>query len=230
MTRIPRSCLVVAATVLVLGGQVASASAALLWKDGFSGNELRPAWTELDARWRVRSGALRVDKATVDDRTHVGYAVVDLGGSHRSGLRVSSQIRLSPGKSNVGLVAPFRDVGNHLFCKVEITPGHPDGKAAMGRRSRGGRPTLLRAIGGLGLHKGAVYRLTIERRHRIVACAVRREGALVTRLRYTMTAKDLRAFGRGTKVGVRIKVIDGAIGDDEDDGRSRFLDFRAMTA
>lgn len=213
---------------LVLGASTGSASAALLWADGFGGSALRAPWQEIDARWRVGNGALRVVKRSVDRRTHVGYAVVGLGGTHRSGLRISSQIRLSPGQSNVGLVAPFENAGNHLLCKVELTPGHPEGKVAIERRLRGGSPTLLRASGGLGLRKGAVYRLTVERRRRLVTCAVRRNGVIVTRLRYLMTSRDLRAFGDGAKAGVRIRVVDHASLDDEDDGRSRFLDFRAI--
>ena len=228
MTRTIRSSSVALLLALVMGASAGSASAALLWADGFNGRILRAPWHEVDARWRVGSGALRVVKASVDRRTHVGYAVVGLGSAHRSGLRVSSKVRLSPGQSNIGVVAPFENAGNHLLCKVELTPGHPDGKVAIERRLRGSSPTLLRARGAVGLRKGAVYRVTVVRRLRVVTCSVQRNAAIVTKLRYSMTPQDLRAFGNGTKAGVRIRVVDHATIDDEDDGRSRFLDFRAL--
>ena len=205
------------------------ASAAVLVRDAFDVTSIRDFWRQIDARWWVGAGALHVRKRSVDHRTHVGYAVVDLGGDHPSGVRVSSRIRLSPGQSNVGLAAPFRDAGNNLFCKVEITPGYPKGGAVIGRRRDARTPSILVRRRGLGLEQGAVYRLTIDRHGRAITCSVRRNGAVVTALRYRMTVRDIRDFGAGAKAGVRIKVIDGAGGKDEDDGRSRFLDFRAIT-
>lgn len=210
-----------------LVGTGADASAALLWADGFGGTALRPAWREVDARWSVRDGALHVHKLSVNQRTRVGFAVVDLGGAHRAGLRVSSQVRLSPGHANVGLVTPFRDARNYLYCKVELTPRNPNGAALLGHRIRGGQPNLVRAARGIGLAPSAVYRLTVERRGRTISCGVRRNGTLVTQLRYRMTGRDILAFGGGSMAGVRIKVDDRGTRNDEDDGRSRFLDFRA---
>ncbi len=216
-------------SALVLVASASMASAAVLVRDGFDGTSLRANWREVDARWRVGASALHVEKRSVDHRTHIGYAVANLGGAHPSGVRVSSRIRLSPGQSNVGLAVPFRDAGNNLFCKVELTPGHPKGETAIGRRRNAGTPSILVRRGGLGLDEGAVYRLTVERRGRAITCSVRRNGAVVTAFRYRMTLRDLHDFGRGSKAGVRIKVVDGGGGKDEDDGRSRFLDFRATT-
>jgi hypothetical protein len=213
--------------VLLVGTLAGDASAAVLWADGFGGTTLRSRWNEVGARWWVRDGSLHVHKRSVDRRTRVGFAVVDLGGAHRAGLQVSSQVRLSPGHANVGLVAPFRDARNYLYCKVELTPRNPNGAALLGHRIRGGQPSLVRAARGIGLEPSAVYRLTVERRGRTISCGVRRNGALVTELRYRMTQKDIVAFGGGPIVGLRIKVDDRGTRSDEDDGRSRFLDFRA---
>lgn len=213
--------------VLLVGTFAADASAAVLWGDSFGKTVLRARWQEVDARWSVRDGALHVRKLSVNRRTHVGFAVVGLGGSHRAGLRVSSELRLSPGHSNVGLVAPFRDARNYLYCKIEVTPGNPVGALLIGRRLRGGSPSLLRAARGLGLDPGGTYRLTVERHGRTVGCGVRLNGSLVTELRYRMTDKDIEAFGGGSMAGVRIKVDDRGRRNDEDDGRSAFLNFRA---
>jgi hypothetical protein len=140
---------------------------------------------------------------------------------------VSSQVRLSPGYANVGLVTPFRDARNYLYCKVELTPRNPNGAALLGHRIRGGQPSLVRAARAIGLEPSAVYRLTMERRGRTISCGVWRNGALVAELRYRMTQKDIMAFGGGPMAGLRIKVDDRGTRSDEDDGRSRFLDFQA---
>ena len=213
--------------VLLVGTVAADASAAVLWADGFGGTALRARWTEVDARWWVRDGSLHVHKRSVNPRTRIGFAVVDLGGPHRAGLRVSSQVRLSPGYANVGLVTPFRDARNYLYCKVELTPRNPNGAALLGHRIRGGQPSLVRAARAIGLEPSAVYRLTMERRGRTISCGVWRNGALVAELRYRMTQKDIMAFGGGPMAGLRIKVDDRGTRSDEDDGRSRFLDFQA---
>jgi len=213
--------------VLLVGTVAADASAAVLWADGFGGTALRARWTEVDARWWVRDGSLHVHKRSVNQRTRIGFAVVDLGGPHRAGLRVSSQVRLSPGYANVGLVTPFRDARNYLYCKVELTPRNPNGAALLGHRIRGGQPSLVRAARAIGLEPSAVYRLTMERRGRTISCGVWRNGALVAELRYRMTQKDIMAFGGGPMAGLRIKVDDRGTRSDEDDGRSRFLDFQA---
>jgi len=213
--------------VLLVGTVAADASAAVLWADGFGGTALRARWTEVDARWWVRDGSLHVHKRSVNQRTRIGFAVIDLGGPHRAGLRVSSQVRLSPGYANVGLVTPFRDARNYLYCKVELTPRNPNGAALLGHRIRGGQPSLVRAARAIGLEPSAVYRLTMERRGRTISCGIWRNGALVAELRYRMTQKDIMAFGGGPMAGLRIKVDDRGTRSDEDDGRSRFLDFQA---
>lgn len=213
--------------VLLVGTAAADASGAVLWGDGFGGKQLRARWTEVGARWWVGEGALHVHKRSVNQRTRVGFAVVDLGGAHRGGLRVTTQVRLSPGHANIGLVTPFRDARNYLYCKVELTPRNPYGAALIGHRIRGGPPSLVRAARGIGLEQSGVYRLTVERRGRTVSCGIRRKGTLVTKLSYRMTQKDIAAFGGGPMAGVRIKVDDRGTRNDEDDGRSRFLDFRA---
>jgi hypothetical protein len=228
VSRLTRSSLIVMVAALVLGGSVVPASAAVLFGDGFGGTVLRPRWNQVDARWSIKDGELRVRKLSVNHRTHVGFAVVDLGRAYRAGLRVSTQVRLSPGHSNVGLVVPFRDARNYLYCKIEVTPGNPDGAALIGRRRRGGAPSVLRSARGIGLDPGGEYHLTLERRGRTVRCGVRFNGTLVTGLRYRMTDKDLLAFGGGSMAGMRIKVDDRGTGNDEDDGRSRFLSFRAI--
>jgi hypothetical protein len=228
VSRLNRSSLVAMIAVFALGGSVVPASASVLLSDSFGGTVLRARWNQVDARWWVRDGSLHVHKRSVNQRTRVGFAVVDLGRAHRAGLRVSTQVRLSPGHANVGIVTPFRDARNYLYCKVELTPRNPNGAALLGHRIRGGQPSLVRAARSIGLAPSTEYRLTVERQGRTISCAVRRNGgALVTELRYRMTRKDINAFGGGSMAGLRIKVDDRGTRSDEDDGRSRFLYFQA---
>jgi hypothetical protein len=228
VSRLNRSSLVAMVAVFALGGSVVPASASVLLSDSFGGTVLRARWNQVDARWWVRDGSLHVHKRSVNQRTRVGFAVVDLGRAHRAGLRVSTQVRLSPGHANVGIVTPFRDARNYLYCKVELTPRNPNGAALLGHRIRGGQPSLVRAARNIGLAPSTEYRLTVERQGRTISCAVRRNGgALVTELRYRMTRKDINAFGGGSMAGLRIKVDDRGTRSDEDDGRSRFLYFQA---
>ena len=78
--------------------------------------------------------------------------------------RSRSKIRLSPGLSNIGIVGPFRDVGNHLFCKVERTKPHPEGFLAIGRRLHGHKPAILVHENQIGLEAGERYILKATRK------------------------------------------------------------------
>jgi hypothetical protein len=229
MKTLGRAALSTVVAMAVLVSMAPPASAEIVVGDRFNGTALRPAWKQVDARWRVKNGAVRVKVKTVDQMTNVGYAVIGMKGTHKSGLRIQAQVRLSPGKSNVGIVGPFKDVENHLFCKVEVTPAHPLGLVGVGRRLRGGEPTLMKQKTGLHLAAGQIYRLVTERHRKLITCALWDKGAVVTTIRYMMKARELNAFGGGKKAGFRIRVVARGTRRDEDDGRSRFLDFRVST-
>lgn len=229
MHRSSRSVIAIALTVGVLASFAAPAYAAIVVGDRFNGTVLRPAWKQVDATWRVRHGAARVNIKSVNPVTNIGYAVISMKGTHKDGLRIQSKVRLSPDKSNIGIVGPYRDVGNHLFCKVEVTPAHPLGLVAVGRRIGGGEPTIMKQHAGLNLTPGGIYKLVTERHRKLITCALWQSGAAVTSIRYMMKAADVRAYGGAKKAGLRIRVVAGRNRRDEDDGRSKFLDFRVST-
>jgi hypothetical protein len=210
----------------VLAAMAAPAQAQIVVGDQFNGTALRAAWKQVNATWRVGSGATRVNTNSVDPMTNIGYAVINMKGTYKSGLRISSQVRLSPDKSNVGIVGPYKNVENHLFCRVEVTPAHPLGMVVIGHRLRGGEPTVSKYKVGLKLVGGQVYKLVTERHRKLVTCALWSKSTNVTTIRYRLKPAELAAFGGGKFAGIRTRLVSRGDRRDEDDGRSRFLDFR----
>jgi hypothetical protein len=229
MKRRSRSLISILIAVGVLAAFAPPASAAIIVGDAFTGTALRPAWKQVNATWRASNGAARVNPMTVDTVTNIGYAVINMKGTHKAGLRIQSQVRLSPGKSNVGIVGPYKDVGNHMLCRVEVTPAHPLGLVAIGRRINGNEPLMMKERIGLNLKAGSVYKLVTERHRKLVTCALWDKGVNITTIRYKLKPKDLKSYGGGKKAGLRIRLVARGDRRDEDDGRSKFLDFRVST-
>jgi hypothetical protein len=229
MTRRTRTAISVLLAIGVLATLAPVASAQIIVGDKFNGTALRPAWRQVNATWRVGNGVARVNAKSVDPITNVGYAVINMKGTHKSGLRIQSQVRLSPGKSNVGIVGPYKNVENHLFCRVEITPAHPLGMVVVGHRLNGGEPTVSKYKVGLKLTPGQVYKLVTERHNKLITCSLFRKGNLVTTIRYKLKPAELAAFGGAKKAGLRIRLVARGNRRDEDDGRSKFQDFRVSS-
>lgn len=128
-----------------------------------------------------------------------------------------ADITLSPGRSSAGLTVLWKDHSNHLWSKLEITPGNPTGLLSIGRR-RGGKVTSLLASAKGGLVRGATYHLTLRVRDGVATLTATGISVTFSRtLSYRLTSEDLRAFGSGTYAGVRAKYL-----FDEDDGQSRW--------
>ena len=147
----------------------------------------------------------------------------------KRGLSISSSLRLSPTHSNVGLVGPYVDAGNHAFCKVEKTPAHPSGYLAIGRRIRGREPAIMVEEDGIGLTGALRYTLTMVREGADLRCRISRGGSTFATLDYSMRTADRNAYGTGRKVGIRMRLVARGTRRDEDDGRSRFEGFTAKT-
>ena len=117
----------------------------------------------------------------------------------KRGLTVSTRLRLSPTHSNVGVVGPYKDVGNNLFCKVEKTPAHPNGFLAIGRRLHGTKPAIRVKEDNLGLTAARRYTLKLVRERSTVTCTIARQGTVYGSLDYTLTKPERRAFGSGKR-------------------------------
>jgi len=136
---------------------------------------------------------------------------------HADSPHAEADLTLSSGRSNAGLTVLWRDHNNHLWAKLEISPGNPAGLMTIGRRS-GGKVTSLLASARGGLVSGATYHVVLD----VVAgvATFTATGVSVTfskAITYRLTSQDLTAFGSGGYAGVRAKYL-----FDEDDGGSRW--------
>lgn len=195
-----------------------------------TGSELPRRWHDIDGDWRRAKGSARIVEGSVSARTNVAYSVRQMRSSYgKRGIAITTKIRLSPGLSNIGIVGPFRDVENHLFCKVERTKPHPEGFLAIGRRLHGHQPAILVHENQIGLEAGQRYILKATRKRSKTTCSISQSGTRLAILTYTMRPADRAAFGSGRKVGIRMRLVARGTRRDEDDGRSRFERFVAKT-
>lgn len=234
MARAPKMIALALSTTLLLAalGGVAGARIRTVVREPFNGTapELPRRWHDIDGDWRRAKGSARIVEGSVSARTNVAYSVRKLQSSYgKRGMAISSKIRLSPGWSNVGVVGPFRDAGNHLFCKVERTQPHPEGFLAIGRRLNGHKPEILVHVNPIGLQAAGRYILRATRKGANTTCSISQSGTRLGQLSYTMRAADRAAFGSGHKVGLRMRLVARGTRRDEDDGRSKFERFTVRT-
>jgi hypothetical protein len=195
-----------------------------------TGAELPARWKDVDGDWRRAKGSARIVPRSVSARTNIAYSVRAMRSSYaKRGFEISTRLRLSPTHSNVGVVGPYRSAGNHLFCKIEKTPVHPEGFLAIGRRLHDKKPVILVKQDHLGISQGRRYTLELTRQRALVTCSLLRQGTTMGSVDYTMTRKDRRAFGAGRKVGIRMRLVARGTRRDEDDGRSLFDNFMVKT-
>ena len=133
--------------------------------------------------------------------------------------RSEALLTLSPGRSNAGLTVLWKDHSNHLWAKLEVSPGNPSGLMSIGRR-RAGKVTSLLASSKGGLAAGATYRVALQVSDGVATFTATGVSVGFSRtISYRLTAEDLKAFGTGSKAGVRAKYL-----WDEDDGGTRWDD------
>jgi hypothetical protein len=234
MLRAPRTIALALASISLVAAFSGAAGARIrtVVREPFNGTapELPRRWHDIDGDWRRAKGSARIVEGSVSAQTNVAYSVRRLRSSYgKRGMAISAKIRLSPGWSNIGIVGPFRDVGNHLFCKVERTKPHPEGFLAIGRRLNGHMPEILVHQNQIGLVAGERYILKATRKGASTTCSISQSGTRLGRLTYTMRSADRAAFGSGRKVGIRMRLVARGTRRDEDDGRSKFERFTVRT-
>lgn len=131
--------------------------------------------------------------------------------------RAEADLTLSTGRANAGLTVLWKDHSNHLWAKLEITPGNPTGRMTIGRRLRGKVTSLLASSRG-GLTRGATYHIVLQVSAGVATFTATGVTVPFSRtITYRLTSSDLGAFGSGGYGGVRAKYL-----YDEDDGGSRW--------
>jgi hypothetical protein len=199
----------------VLAGGAAMAAVSMPFSDGFgrSNGPLGSPWTNTGG-WAIDDGRVKL--------TSNGHAetVVDTGLS--DDYRVSADIALSPNRANAGLSTLWKNHSNHLFCKIEVTPGNPQGLMSIGHQLNGRNKSLLKSAKGFGLDKGKTYQLSVTKQGRTISCTV--SGSSINggakTISYTLNGEQTSAFGSATRSGFRGKNL-----FDEDDGKTRYDNF-----
>ena len=176
--------------------------------------------------WEYANGTWSVDAATAvfNADGSVAEAIVDSDLSN--GFKAEADITLSSRalRANAGLTILHRDHANHIFCKVEVTEGHPKGLISIGKYVDGRGRSLLGPASyeeGLGLHNGRTYHGICKRRGDRIGWRIS-GGDLDSpqRVHYTLSTEDIAAFGDATAHGLRARVA-----GDEDDGGTRWDNF-----
>ena len=195
---------------------VPSASAAVI--DTFDDGDL-VGWTVLPAKasWIVDAGAVR-HAYTPNGPSEL---VMDVGRGLGADFAVSASITTSPGRTNAGLTTLFKDHANHMWAKIEISPGHPAGFMTIGRHLAGVNSSLL-AKSPVPLLRSTTYRVSLRVTGTVVTWSVfdATGVTLIRSITYSLSAKDQAAFAGATKSGFRTKTL-----FDEDDGLTRLDDF-----
>jgi hypothetical protein len=176
--------------------------------------------------WEYSNGTWSVDADTAvfNADGSIAEAIVD---SHLSdSFKAEADITLSsqPLRANAGLTILHRDHANHIFCKVEVTAGHPEGFISIGKYVDGRGRSLLGPAANeddLGLTNGETYHGICKRRADQISWRIS-GGDLDSpeRVRYDLSAEDIAAFGDATAHGLRARVA-----QDEDDAGTRWDNF-----
>jgi hypothetical protein len=167
-------------------------------------------------QWEYANGTWSVDADT---------AVFNADGSIAEATVESDLSDEFKAEADITLSSEFlRDHANHIFCKVEVTEGHPKGFISIGKFVDGRGRSLLGAPSnedGLGLHNGQTYHGICKRQGDRISWRIS-GGDLdrSERVHYTLSPEDIAAFGDATAHGLRARVA-----WDEDDGGTRWDNF-----
>ena len=177
-------------------------------------------------QWEYANGTWSVDAATAVFNGDGSIAEATVDSDLSDEFKAEADITLSSEslRANAGLTILHRDHANHIFCKVEVTDGHPKGLISIGKYVDGRGRSLLGPPSyedGLGLHNGRTYHGICKRRGDRISWRIS-GGDLDTaeRVHYTLSAEDIAAFGDATAHGLRSRVA-----SDEDDGATRWDNF-----
>ncbi len=188
---------------------VLAATPALARTDRFSSSDLSGFTSGGASGWYVESERLAHTYTST-----TGY--VEL--VRRADLpRAEADLTLSSGRANAGLTVLWKDHRNHLWAKLEVTPGNNNGLMTIGR-CRAGRVKSLLARSRGGLQAGATYHVVLEVVNGVARFTATGVGMSYSKtITYRLSPEDLSAFGSGAYAGVRAKYL-----YDEDDGGSRW--------
>ena len=177
-------------------------------------------------QWEYANGTWSVDaaEAVFNAEGSIAEATVDSDLSDEFKAEADITLSSEPLRANAGLTILHRDHANHIFCKVEITEGHPEGFISIGKFVDGRGKSLLGPPSyedDLGLHNGRTYHGICKRRGDRISWRITGDDLdTAERVHYTLSADDIAAFGDATAHGLRARLA-----WDEDDGGTRWDNF-----
>jgi hypothetical protein len=190
---------------------------------GLGTADLGGAWsTDSKGSWAIENGAARVSSGPTCDKTTAWLA---LPVSDR--FQVASDITLSPtlNRANVGLLVSGAGPNDHLWAKLEVSPGHPDGLVTIGKMDPVlGTVSLLSPMHDVGMVNGDTYRTTVTVDRGSVAVRVTGltdPSFTPASVSYDLTPAERFTYGGNLQAGLRLRVC-----GDEDDLGSRWRSFR----
>jgi hypothetical protein len=176
-------------------------------------------WTRYPSTssWVADTGAIR----HAYQPTGMAELVTPVGLGLGSTFSVSALVTTSPGRTNAGLTTLFKNHSNHIWAKIEISPGHPGGFMSIGRRLYGNTTSLL-ARSSVPLAKSSSYRVVLAVAGTRVSWSVydATGTSLLKSISYSLTSTEQKALAGTTLAGFRTKTL-----FDEDDGDTRLDDF-----
>jgi len=179
---------------------------------------LLPGWIALPSAkgWVVTGGAVQRRYSP----TGPGELVRPIGMGMSNDFTVAATMTTSAGRTNAGLTTLFVNQTNHMWAKIEISPGHPNGFMSIGR-DLGGKTSSLLAQANVPLTKSTSYDVTLAKVGMTLTFTVLTStGTPLRSITRTLSSAEITALSSASFAGLRTKTL-----WDEDDGGTRWEAF-----
>jgi hypothetical protein len=171
--------------------------------------------------WGIRDGMAKALSWPWDGHCEA-YVNTQVSGN----VSVVGDIRLSPTyrRANAGLVFLYVSAHDHMWAKIEVTPGHPKGLLTIGKEADGKIHSLLAYADAVGLANGWTYRLRVTIANgpptRVTATVSGGNLSTPRTVSHTLTSTEMSRYSGATGYGLRLHTA-----SDEDDGRTAWKSF-----
>ena len=191
--------------------------AAASFADPFD-DALLPGWIAVPTAkgWVASTGGVQRSFSP----TGPGELVRSIGMGINNDFTVAATMTTSPGRTNAGLTTLFVNQANHMWAKIEISPGHPKGFMSIGH-DIGGKTASLLAQANVPLTKSTSYDVSLSKVGMTLTFTVLTStGTPLRSIVRTLTAAEIKALATASFAGLRTKTL-----FDEDDGGTRWEGF-----
>src|SRR4029079_11241363 len=179
---------------------------------------LLPGWIALPSAkgWVVSGGAVQRRYSP----TGPGELVRSIGMGMNNDFNVAATMTTNDGRTNAGLTTLFVNQTNHMWAKIEISPGHPYGFMSIGH-DLGGKTASLLAQANVPLTTSTTYDVTLSKIGTTLTFTVLTStGTPLRSITRTLSAAEITGLAKACSRGLRTKTL-----WDEDDGGTRWEAF-----